>query len=109
MAGDGQIEGTVELGEPQPLTFTARTPEPESLAGVYDAIGPCGHAGLIVLQAAAGEEPQAQGTCLRREGDAVVVEQVNPVMPLMRDANRAVLVQAASAPSQSFLVRPLAP
>jgi hypothetical protein len=104
-----QDEGLVELGELQPLAFSARTPEPGTAAGVYDAIVPCGHAGLIVLQPAADSDSQAQGTCLRRESDAAVVEQVNPVLPVTLDANRGVLVELESAPSERFLVHPLTP
>jgi hypothetical protein len=109
MTRDGQIEGMVELGEPQRLAFSARMPEPGTVAGVYEAVVPCGRAGLIVLQPAADADPRAQGTCLRRESDAAVVEQVNPVLPVMLDANRGVVVELESAPSERFLLHPLTP
>jgi hypothetical protein len=99
----------VEFGEPEPLSFSARKPEPDTLTGVYDAIVPCGHAGLIVLQSAADADSHAQGACLLRDGDAVVVEQVNPVLPVARDASRGVLVELGSAPDERFLVHPLTP
>jgi hypothetical protein len=106
---DDQIEGTVEFGEAEPLSFSAGRPGPDTLAGVYDAIGPCGHAGLIVFQSAADAESYAQGACVLRDGDAVVIEQVNPVLPIALDADRGVLVELGLPPSERFLVHPLTP
>jgi len=103
----GVLTGTVaNAGELR--NFTANPVIPGTLAGVYDARSPCGHVGLIVRQDSPSDEPAAQGTCLRSIAGEVVVEQVNPVMPLARDAELGIQV-TVPATNEQITVHPLAP
>jgi hypothetical protein len=103
----GVLFGTVENAD-SIRTFSAIPVAPGTLAGVYDARSPCGHVGLIVRQDSPSDEPAAQGTCLRVIAREVVVEQVNPVVPLVRDAELGILVMVP-ATSEVLTVHPLAP
>ena len=90
-------------------SFSARPVDNGSLAGVYDAFGPCGHLGLIIQPSSPGEPTAAQGACLRIEDGAQIVEQVNPVMPLARDANAGVAVTVGAELDRVFILHPLVP
>jgi len=79
-----------------------------SLAGVYDAFGPCGHLGLIIQPNSPGDLPRAQGACLETVDDAEIVEQVNPVMPIARDLNAGVAVTVGDNQTDVFTLHPLA-
>lgn len=103
------IEGVLQEDASDPgdaRSFSARPVDNASLAGVYDAFGPCGHLGLIIQPSSPGEPAAAQGACLRVENGAQIVEQVNPVMPLARDANAGVAVTVGA---ELFILHPLVP
>lgn len=99
--------GTLVVPGSEPAAFTAEKVALGMLAGVYDAVAPCGHAGLIVRQPTAAGPPASQGTCLESRSGSTVVEQVNPVMPLMRGADSGISASLANDPSQQLTLHPL--
>jgi hypothetical protein len=101
------FSGTVENADAI-QAFNANPVAPGTSAGLYDARSPCGHVGLIVRQDSASDEPAAQGTCLDVIAGKVVVEQVNPVVPLARDEESGILV-TVPATDEQVIVHPLAP
>jgi hypothetical protein len=102
-----QVVGTLVIDGLDSGDFSAEAVAPGTLAGVYDAFAPCGHAGLIVRQAA-GDRPTAmQGTCLLSDAGSTSVEQVNPVMPVMRSAGSGIVAELTDDPSQQFTLLPL--
>jgi len=102
-----RIEGTLSINGADPAAFSADRTLPGTFAGVYDARVPGGHAGLIVRQPSRAAPAQAQGTCLTVILGATVVEQVNPVMPVMPGADSGIAATAGDAPSEMFTLRPL--
>lgn len=80
---------------------------PGTVAGLYEGDAPCGKLGLIVTQATVDDAPTGQGACLRVENSDVIVEQVNPVR-LELSPLRELFVTVASAPDETFTVRPVA-
>jgi len=104
-----QLEGSITDSEGSVRSFVARRAASGTLSGLYDAVAPCGHVGLIVRQDAGAHTPSAQGTCLRLVDGAAVVEQVNPVMPLARDASLGIAVSLESDPANTHIVHPLVP
>ena len=75
-----------------------------TIAGIYEAAGPCGKVGLIVAQASAGDAPVGQGACVPPNGNADP-EQVNPIRPIARAADGTIPVVVGGA---RLLVRPAA-
>lgn len=103
-----QIAGTLVIDGLDSAPFSAEAVTPGTLAGVYDALAPCGHAGLIVRQPTDTSPALAQGTCLQsRAGLTVAVEQVNPVLPVTRSVDFGIVGSLADDPSQQFTLRPL--
>lgn len=103
------IQGTLQKDAGDARSFSARQVSDAPPAGVYDALAPCGHIGLIVQPSTTGAPPAAQGTCLQTASGADIVEQVNPVMPLSLDANGGVAVSVAGDLDQTFILHPLVP
>jgi hypothetical protein len=68
----------------------------DTIAGLYEAVGPCGKVGLIVSQASAGDAPAGQGACVPASGKADP-EQVNPIRPLERGADGSIAVTVDGA------------
>jgi len=101
------IEGTLVIAGSDSAAFSADSVAPGMLAGVYDAVAPCGHAGLVVRPPTAAGPPLAQGTCLDSKSGATLVEQVNPVMPVMRGADSGISASLVSDPSQQLTLHPL--
>ena len=102
-----RIVGNVTINGSAPVPFSAVTVGEGTLAGLYDASAPCGHAGLVVKQASRVESPAAQGACLGVASNASVVEQVNPVMPIARGADSGIPASLAVDESQRFTLHPL--
>jgi len=103
------IEGVLRDDTSDARSFSARQVDNASLAGLYDARGPCGHLGLIIQPSLQGEPAAAQGACLKTENGAQIVEQVNPVMPLAQDANAGVAVTVGADLDRVFILHPLVP
>ncbi|HET7541033.1 MAG TPA: hypothetical protein VFK05_14215 [Polyangiaceae bacterium] len=102
-----RVEGNLEIEGFDSASFSTELVKPRSLAGVYDALVPCGHAGLIVRQSAGSAAPAAQGTCVTTILGDTVVEQVNPVMPVALGADSGISASTSDAPSEMFTLRPL--
>ena len=105
---DGALSGRLERDGEDGADFIARLIEPDTVAGVYEAMDPCGRVGLIVTQPSSDETATAQGACV---GPGHLPEQVNPILPIARrddgsirvelagdDGPRAAKVIAAAAP-----------
>jgi hypothetical protein len=101
------VSGTVTPAGGAALNFHADPVATGTIAGLYEAAGPCGKVGLIVAQGSSGEMPAGQGACLPATGTADP-EQVIPVRPIERAGDGTipvvvggaqVLVHAAAPPS----------
>ena len=92
----GQVDELVASGMVTPaggaaLPFHAALVAAGTIAGLYEATGPCGKVGVIVAQATAGDEPVGQGACVPAAGTASP-EQVNPIRPIQRAADGTIAV-----------------
>lgn len=105
---DADLQGTLQRESGGALSFSAHPAQSGSLEGVYDGAGPCGHLGLIVQRRPSSDELMAQGTCIKKTDNGVLVEQVNPVMNIERGADGGIAVELASAPGERFSLHPLA-
>ena len=110
---DGDVAGTVAQGSVQidastGRAWTAESANSETIAGLYEGSAPCGKLGLIVTQRRPEDAPTGQGACVQVEGDAVLVEQVNPVRLEPQGVAREISVTVASLPDEEFTVRPVA-
>jgi hypothetical protein len=105
---EGPITGSVQTETDDAGRWSAEPVSPETMAGLYEGVAPCGRLGLIVTQATARDEPSGQGACLRVEGERTIVEQVNPVRLEWAGSVRELLVTVRSAPNEEFTVRPVA-
>jgi hypothetical protein len=103
--GDAGASGTVTVAGGNVFSFRADPVAAGTIAGLYEAAGPCGKVGLIVAQGSAGQTPAGQGACVPATGGASP-EQVNPIRPIERaaDGTIAVIVDGAQ-----ILVRAAAP
>jgi hypothetical protein len=110
----GQVDesgasGTVVMGAAGTFSFHASPVAQATIAGLYEAQGPCGHVGVIVSQSSSEAAAATQGACLPAVGAAMAsVEQVNPIHPVERATDGSiavlvggmqVLVRAAAAPA----------
>jgi hypothetical protein len=106
---EGQVEssgvsGTVTAHGDSTLMFHAAPVATGTIAGIYEATGPCGRVGLIVAQASAGQAPVGQGACVPPSGNADP-EQVIPIRPIARAADGTIPVMVGGA---KVLVHPAA-
>jgi len=101
-------QGSVEIDPDAARTWTTQAADSRTIAGLYEGAAPCGKLGLIVTQKRPEDPPSGQGACLRVEGDALIVEQVNPVRLAQQSVAGEISVTVASAPDEEFTVRPVA-
>jgi hypothetical protein len=96
---DAGASGMVTTTSGSGFAFHAAPVAAGTIAGLYEAAGPCGKVGLIVAQGSAGEEPVGQGACVPATGGASP-EQVNPIRPIQRaaDGTIAVVVDGVQVP-----------
>jgi hypothetical protein len=85
-------KGTIRERDGTSHLFGATEVAPGTVAGLYDATSPCGKVGLIVSQTSPSAPAAGQGACVGGDGPAPSVRQVNPILPLSRDANGAIEV-----------------
>ncbi len=100
-AVEGQVaeagaSGTVTPPGGSAFAFHADPVAKDTIAGLYEAGGPCGKVGLIVVQGSTGATPDGQGACVPASGKADP-EQVTPIRPIERagDGTIAVTVDGA--------------
>ena len=93
---DAGVSGEVTPANGSMLPFHADPVATGTVAGLYEAAGPCGKVGLIVAQGSTSETPVGQGACVPAIGGASP-EQVNPIHPIERapDGTIAVVVGGA--------------
>jgi hypothetical protein len=96
---DTGVSGSVTVAGGPVFSFHADPVTTGTIAGLYEAPGPCGKVGLIVAQGSASEAPVGQGACVPASGGASP-EQVNPIHPIERagDGTIAVEVEGAQLP-----------
>jgi hypothetical protein len=95
---DGGASGNVVMGDGGTFAFHANPVAAQTIAGLYDAQGPCGKVGVIVSQPGPSDAPAIQGACLPAVGTGSgSVEQVNPVRPLERATDGTIAVLAGGA------------
>ena len=102
-----EASGTVVVASGSTFSFHAAPVVAGTIAGLYEAVGPCGKVGLIVAQGSSAESALGQGACLPA-GGLPSAEQVNPIRPIDRGADGTIpvvvdgaqiLVRAAAAPA----------
>jgi hypothetical protein len=93
------MSGTVTPPGMSAFAFHADPVAKDTIAGLYEATGPCGKVGLIVAQGSTGATPDGQGACVPASGNADP-EQVNPIRPIERagDGTIPVVVDGAQIP-----------
>jgi hypothetical protein len=101
-----RIAGTFDMGDAVSHVFEATAVAPGTIAGLYEALAPCGRVGLIVAQPSLDAEPIGQGSCVGPSPAPIV--QVTPVRPIARGADGAIPVLTPGAINQTF-VRSAAP
>jgi hypothetical protein len=88
---DGAVTGSLAADDAGVRTFHAAAVQEHTIAGLYEGMSPCGKVGLIISQASPEAEPVPQGACIGNGN--VDIHQVNPVVPLTREANGTVMVE----------------
>jgi hypothetical protein len=88
--------GMVTVPGGSTFSFHADPVAKDTIAGLYEAMGPCGKVGLIVSQGTAGDSPAGQGACVPASGNADP-EQVNPIRPIERGADGSIAVTVGGA------------
>lgn len=99
---DGTIQGWIDRGDGEPVAFRGAAIAGDTLAGLYEAMAPCGKVGVIVAQPASGIDPIAQGACIPADPAGRIV-QVNPLMPLAARADGSIAVMPAGAADSAFV------
>jgi hypothetical protein len=85
-------KGTIRDATGTSHLFGATEVAPGTVAGLYDAASPCGKVGLIVSQDSPSAPAAGQGACISADSQTPSVQQVNPILPLARDASGAIEV-----------------
>ena len=103
---DAGASGEVAVPDAGTFSFHASPVSSNTVAGLYEVAGPCGHVGVVVTQASPADEPTGQGACIGTDV-AASVEQVNPIRPIAHAADGTIpvvvngtqlTVHAAAAP-----------
>jgi hypothetical protein len=84
--------GTIVEADGSSHPFAAVAITPATVAGLYEAASPCGKVGLIVSQTSAAAPAEGQGACVSGAGQTPGIRQVNPILPLARDASGTIRV-----------------
>ena len=100
---DAEISGSIDVGDGVPRVFRATVVNERTISGLYEGTSGCGRLGLIVIQATPDSAPVGQGACV-----GPVLEQVNPLEPIVRTADGAIRVTVGSPPAERE-VRAVAP
>jgi hypothetical protein len=90
-------KGTIRDQDGTMHLFGATEVAPGTVAGLYEAASPCGKVGLIVSQTSPSAPAAGQGACVSGDSQAPSVRQVNPILPLSRDASGAIEVTVDGA------------
>jgi hypothetical protein len=101
------VNGTLTTGDAASFSFQATAVDKKTIAGLYEAVSPCGKVGVIVSQQTETDTPVVQGACIGNGN--IDIHQVNPVLPLTRDADGAFSVVVAGATEEISVVPAAAP
>jgi hypothetical protein len=99
------VSGTVTPSGGAAFTFHANPVAKDTIAGLYEAAGPCGKVGLIVAQGSSSETPAAQGACVPATGNADP-EQVIPVRPIERAGDGTIPVVVGGVQVRVYAAAP---
>ncbi|HKQ68156.1 MAG TPA: hypothetical protein VJT73_02390 [Polyangiaceae bacterium] len=102
--GDGEVVGSVDMGNAMARAFRATPVLQGTIAGLYEGTAPCGKLGLILLQKAVDATPVGQGACI----GSTTIEQVNPLAPIIRASDGTIRV-SVGALAEEAQVRAAAP
>jgi hypothetical protein len=105
--GETMVNGTLTTGDASPYSFLAMAVDKKTISGLYEAVSPCGKVGVIVSQETETDTPVAQGACIGNGN--IDIHQVNPVLPLNRDADGAISVVIAGETEEFSVVPAAAP
>jgi hypothetical protein len=100
---DAEVAGSIDMGDAVPRPFRATIVSERTISGLYEGAAPCGRLGLIVIQAKPDTIPVGQGACV-----GPTLEQVNPLEPIVRNPDGAILVTVGTSPAERE-VRAVAP
>jgi hypothetical protein len=108
---DGGVQGTLVAVDGAAHPFTASPVAPTTIAGLYEAEGPCGKVGVIVTQPSAAADPAVQGACIGSPGanGATPVEQVTPLLPVVRAADGTLRVTVVGTAGEVLVAPAAAP
>lgn len=105
--GQATASGTLVTGDASRYSFLATAVDKKTMAGLYEAVSPCGKVGVIVAQAAASDTPVVQGACIGNGN--IDIHQVNPVLPLQRSPDGSISVVVAGTKEEVSVVPAAAP
>src|SRR5262245_36745889 len=92
---DAEISGEVDVGVGLPRPFRATLVSERTISGLYEGTAACGRVGLIVTQPTPDSAAAGLGACV-----GPVLEQVNPLEPIMRSADGAIKVTIGNSTSE---------
>ena len=102
------VDGTLTTGDDTVYPFTASRIEKKTMGGLYEAVSPCGKVGVIVSQPTESDAPVVQGACIKSP-TAADIHQVNPVLPLTRNADGSISVVVVGETEEISVVPAAAP
>jgi hypothetical protein len=100
---DAEVNGSIDMGDAMPHAFHATIVSERTISGLYEGRASCGRLGLIVQQATPDTPAIGQGACV-----GTTLEQVNPLDPIVRTDDGAIVVKVGDSPSETE-VRAAAP
>lgn len=92
---DAEVTGSIDIGDSMPRSFRATMVSERTISGLYEGTAPCGRLGLIVIQPTPDSTAIGQGACV-----GPVLEQVNPLEPIVRDPDGAIRVKVGSSTAE---------
>jgi hypothetical protein len=92
---DAEVTGSVDMGDAVLRAFRATIVSERTISGLYEGTASCGRLGLIVVQPTPDTTAVGQGACV-----GPVLEQVNPLEPIVRDPDGAIRVTVGSSTAE---------
>jgi hypothetical protein len=92
---DAEVSGAIDVGDGVARPFRASIVSERTISGLYEGNASCGRIGLIVVQATPDTAAVGQGACI-----GPVFEQVNPLEPLVRTPDGAILVTVGGSTAE---------
>jgi hypothetical protein len=92
---DAEVTGSIDIGDSRLRSFHATMVSERTISGLYEGTASCGRLGLIVIQPTPDSIAAGQGACV-----GPVLEQVNPLEPIVRDPDGAIHVTVGSSTAE---------